>query len=239
MSKNQNKDQSVRINKYIANQGVASRREADRLIEAGRVKINNAKAELGDRVSPGDKVSVNNKRIDTIEVEAVYIAFNKPRGVVSTTAAEEKNNIVDYIDYPERIFPVGRLDKDSSGLILLTNDGSIVNRMMKSSEDKEKEYVVKVDKEITPEFTESMENGVYILNQTTKPAKLTQLNKYEFKLSITQGLNRQIRRMCEALGYNVVELERTRIMNVTLGNLKEGEWRYLTYKELQQLKSLL
>ena len=239
MSKNQNKDQSVRINKYRANQGVASRREADRLIEAGRVKINNAKAELGDRVSPGDKVSVNNKRIDTIEVEAVYIAFNKPRGVVSTTAAEEKNNIVDYIDYPERIFPVGRLDKDSSGLILLTNDGSIVNRMMKSSEDKEKEYVVKVDKEITPEFTESMENGVYILNQTTKPAKLTQLNKYEFKLSITQGLNRQIRRMCEALGYNVVELERTRIMNVTLGNLKEGEWRYLTYKELQQLKSLL
>ena len=239
MSKNQNKDQSVRINKYIANQGVASRREADRLIEAGRVKINNAKAELGDRVSPGDKVSVNNKRIDTIEVEAVYIAFNKPRGVVSTTAADEKNNIVDYIDYPERIFPVGRLDKDSSGLILLTNDGSIVNRMMKSSEDKEKEYVVKVDKEITPEFTESMENGVYILNQTTKPAKLTQLNKYEFKLSITQGLNRQIRRMCEALGYNVVELERTRIMNVTLGNLKEGEWRYLTYKELQQLKSLL
>ncbi len=231
--------EGIRINKYISDQGISSRREADKLIIAGKVKINNVNAELGDRVFPNDKVLVNGKRIDKIEIENVYIAFNKPVGIVSTSEKEEKNNIVDYINFPERIFPIGRLDKDSSGLILLTNDGDIVNKILRPSHNNEKEYRVKVNKPITDEFKEKMEEGVYILNQKTKPSKVTQINKFEFKLVITQGLNRQIRRMCEALGYEVKELERLRILNITLGNLKTGRWRYITPKELEQLNSLL
>lgn len=229
----------IRLNKFIASQGVCSRREADRLIEAGQVKINGKIATLGDRVSTEDEVVVNGKNISNYDINNVYLAFNKPRGIVCTSSRKEGLNIIDYINFSERIFPVGRLDKDSEGLILLTNDGSIVNKMMRSSQNKEKEYLVKVDKKITKEFKDKMESGVYILNQVTKPAKFVQVNEYEFKLTITQGLNRQIRRMCESLGYNVLELKRLRIMNISLGNLKTGEWRYIKTKELKQLLSLL
>ncbi len=234
-----NEDNLIRLNKFIASQGVCSRREADRLIEAGQVKINGKIATLGDRVSTDDEVVVNGKNISSKDIANIYLAFNKPRGIVCTSSRKEGLNIIDYINFPERIFPVGRLDKDSEGLILLTNDGSIVNKMMRSSQNKEKEYLVKVDKKITKEFKDKMESGVYILNQFTKPAKLVQVNENEFKLTITQGLNRQIRRMCESLGYNVLELKRLRIMNIDLGNLKTGEWRYIKIKELKQLLSLL
>lgn len=234
-----NEDNLIRLNKFIASQGVCSRREADRLIEAGQVKINGKIATLGDRVSTDDEVVVNGKNISSKDIANIYLAFNKPRGIVCTSSRKEGLNIIDYINFPERIFPIGRLDKDSEGLILLTNDGSIVNKMMRSSQNKEKEYLVKVDKKITKEFKDKMESGVYILNQFTKPAKLVQVNENEFKLTITQGLNRQIRRMCESLGYNVLELKRLRIMNIDLGNLKTGEWRYIKIKELKQLLSLL
>lgn len=234
-----NEDNLIRLNKFIASQGVCSRREADRLIETGQVKINGKIATLGDRVSTDDEVVVNGKNISSKDIANIYLAFNKPRGIVCTSSRKEGLNIIDYINFPERIFPVGRLDKDSEGLILLTNDGSIVNKMMRSSQNKEKEYLVKVDKKITKEFKDKMESGVYILNQFTKPAKLVQVNENEFKLTITQGLNRQIRRMCESLGYNVLELKRLRIMNIDLGNLKTGEWRYIKIKELKQLLSLL
>lgn len=234
-----NEDNLIRLNKFMASQGVCSRREADRLIETGQVKINGKIATLGDRVSTDDEVVVNGKNISSKDIANIYLAFNKPRGIVCTSSRKEGLNIIDYINFPERIFPVGRLDKDSEGLILLTNDGSIVNKMMRSSQNKEKEYLVKVDKKITKEFKDKMESGVYILNQFTKPAKLVQVNENEFKLTITQGLNRQIRRMCESLGYNVLELKRLRIMNIDLGNLKTGEWRYIKIKELKQLLSLL
>ncbi len=234
-----NEDNLVRLNKFMASQGVCSRREADRLIESGQVKINGKVATLGDRVAADDEVIVNGKNISNNDIENIYLAFNKPRGIVCTSSRKEGLNIIDYINYPKRIFPVGRLDKDSEGLILLTNDGAIVNKMMRSSQNKEKEYLVKVDKKITIEFKEKMESGVYILNQVTKPAKFVQVNENEFKLTITQGLNRQIRRMCESLGYNVLELKRLRIMNIDLGSLKTGEWRYIKAKELKQLLSLL
>ena len=232
-------DKLIRLNKFIASQGVCSRREADKLIETGQVKVNGKIAGLGDKISTNDEVIVNGKNISNNDIDNIYIAFNKPKGIVCTSSKKEGKNIIDYINYPERIFPVGRLDKDSEGLILLTNDGSIVNKMMRSSQNKEKEYLVKVDKKINPEFKEKMEPGVYILNQVTKPAKFIQVNENEFKLTITQGLNRQIRRMCESLGYNVIELKRLRIMNIDLGNLKTGEWRYIKKKELKQLLSLL
>ena len=232
-------DKLIRLNKFIASQGVCSRREADKLIETGQVKVNGKIAGLGDRISTNDEVIVNGKNISNNDIDNIYIAFNKPKGIVCTSSKKEGKNIIDYINYPERIFPVGRLDKDSEGLILLTNDGSIVNKMMRSSQNKEKEYLVKVDKKINSEFKEKMESGVYILNQVTKPAKFIQVNENEFKLTITQGLNRQIRRMCESLGYNVIELKRLRIMNIDLGNLKTGEWRYIKKKELKQWLSLL
>lgn len=231
--------EKVRINKYIADKGICSRREADDLIAAGLVSINGRKAQLGQKVRPNDKVKVKGKIISDIEVEDIYIAFNKPVGIVTTTAEEEKNNIIDYINFPERIFPVGRLDKDSEGLILLTNDGEIVNKMMKSSANKEKEYLVEVNKPYDHEFVQKMENGVHILGIETKPAIFKPVSNTQFKLTITQGLNRQIRRMCKALGYEVISLKRTRIMNITLGNLQPGEWREIGYKELEQLKSLL
>lgn len=231
--------EKVRINKYIADKGICSRREADDLIAAGLVSINGKKAQLGQKVRPNDKVKVKGKIISDIEVEDIYIAFNKPVGIVTTTAEEEKNNIIDYINFPERIFPVGRLDKDSEGLILLTNDGEIVNKMMKSSANKEKEYLVEVNKPYDHEFVQKMENGVYILGIETKPAIFKPVSNTQFKLTITQGLNRQIRRMCKALGYEVLSLKRIRIMNITLGNLQPGEWREIGYKELEQLKSLL
>ena len=240
-NENNNKEscETVRINKYIASQGICSRRQADKLIEDAKVKINGKTAVLGDVVGPNDEVKVNGKQLGQRDIPSVYIAFNKPKGIITTSAKDVHNNIIDYLDYPERIFAVGRLDKDSEGLIILTNDGDIVNKMMKSRSNKEKEYLVEVDKDITSEFQENMENGVRILNQKTKPAKFKYINKRQFRLTITQGLNRQIRRMCEALGYEVINLKRLRIMNIDLGNLKTGTWRYITHNELEQLKSLL
>lgn len=233
-----NEQQGIRINKYISESGFCSRREADRLLEAKEVMINNRCATLGDRVMPGDRVYVNHKLISK-EEELVYIALNKPVGITCTTDTSIKGNIIDYINYPKRIFHIGRLDKDSQGLILLTNHGDIVNKILRAGNNHEKEYIVTVDKPITKEFIESMSRGVAILDTVTKPCTVKREDKYVFRIILTQGLNRQIRRMCQALGYNVTKLKRIRIMNINLGSLPLGKWRYLSSKELHELNKLL
>ena len=220
----------MRLNKFISESGKASRRGADKLIEEGRVKINGRKAKIGDQVKPGDEVMVNGQRI-RLARNNVYLALNKPVGITCTTEKNVKGNIVDLVNHPLRVFNIGRLDKDSDGLILLTNDGDIVNKILRAENNHEKEYIVSVDKPITPEFVEKMSKGVRILGTKTLPCKVEQLSKYEFKIILTQGLNRQIRRMCEALGYEVYRLQRVRIMNIHLGNLPVGQWRDLTKKE--------
>ena len=232
----ENEDKSdVRLNRFLSDAGFCSRREADRLIEAGRVTVDGTKAELGTRVRPGQVVKVGSKVVRQND-RMVLIAFNKPRGIVCTTdRVREKNNIIDYIHYSERIYPIGRLDKDSEGLILLTNDGTIVNHILKASQYHEKEYIVRVNKKITDEFIQGMSKGVPILDTVTRPCKVEKIGKYTFSIILTQGLNRQIRRMCEALGYQVRELIRVRIMNIHLGRLKEGEYRKLTDAELNEL----
>ena len=217
----------MRLNKFISESGKASRRGADKLIEEGRVKINGRKAKIGDQVKPGDEVMVNGQRI-RLARNNVYLALNKPVGITCTTEKNVKGNIVDLVNHPLRVFNIGRLDKDSDGLILLTNDGDIVNEILRAENNHEKEYIVSVDKPITPEFVEKMSKGVRILGTKTLPCKVEQLSKYEFKIILTQGLNRQIRRMCEALGYEVYRLQRVRIMNIHLGNLPVGQWRDLT-----------
>jgi len=224
----------MRINKYISEAGKSSRRGADRLIEQGQVTINGKKAEIGSQVEPGDDVRVGGNLI-FVARNNVYIALNKPVGITSTTEKGVKGNIVDLVNHPFRVFHIGRLDKDSEGLILLTNDGDIVNEILRSENEHEKRYVVSVDRPISPEFIQHMSEGVDILDTTTLPAKVTQLSKYEFEIILTQGLNRQIRRMCEALGYNVYRLQRLQIMNIHLGNLPVGQWRYLSKKEKKQL----
>ena len=224
----------MRLNKFISESGKASRRGADKLIEEGRVKINGRKAKIGDQVKPGDEVMVNGQRI-RLARNNVYLALNKPVGITCTTEKNVKGNIVDLVNHPLRVFNIGRLDKDSDGLILLTNDGDIVNKILRSENNQEKEYIVSVDKPITPEFVEKMSKGVRILGTKTLPCKVEQLSKYEFKIILTQGLNRQIRRMCEALGYEVYRLQRVRIMNIHLGNLPVGQWRDLTKKEKTRL----
>lgn len=226
----------MRINKFISESGKASRRGADRLIEEGRVTINGKRATIGSRVQPGDDVRVNGEQL-YIARNNVYIALNKPVGITSTTEKGVKGNIVDLVNHPLRIFNIGRLDKDSEGLILMTNDGDIVNEILRAENKKEKEYIVSVDKPITPEFIKNMSEGVRILGQKTLPCKVTQLSKYDFNIILTQGLNRQIRRMCEVLGYEVYRLQRIRIMNIHLGNLPPGQWRDLTKKEKKQLFS--
>lgn len=227
-----------RLNKAIAETGYCSRREADKLIDERRVKVNGVTAELGVKVSEEDEISVNGKVI-TKEVEHVYLVFNKPVGIVCTTDTRvEKDNIIDYINYPERIFPIGRLDKPSEGLIFLTNDGDIVNKILRSRNNHEKEYIVTVHKKITSKFISDMSNGVPILDTITKKCKVKRIDDYTFNIVLTQGLNRQIRRMCDYLGYNVVTLQRIRIMNVKLGNLKIGQYRYLTKQELIELTNL-
>lgn len=224
----------MRLNKFISESGKASRRGADKLIEEGRVKINGRKAKIGDQVKPGDEVMVNGQRL-RLARNNVNIALNKPVGITCTTEKNVKGNIIDLVNHPLRIFNIGRLDKDSDGLILLTNDGDIVNEILRAENNHEKEYIVSVDKPITPEFIEKMSKGVRILGTKTLPCYVEQLSKYEFKIILTQGLNRQIRRMCEALGYEVYRLQRVRIMNIHLGNLPIGQWRDLTKKEKDRL----
>ena len=230
--------QGIRINKYLSEAGICSRREADRLLENGKITIGDRVATLGDRVTAGDQVYVDGKPVEHAQ-KRVLIAFNKPRGIVCTTAKNEGKNIVDFINYPTRIYPIGRLDKDSNGLILLTNDGEIVNKMMRAGNRHEKEYVVTVAQPITDAFVKKMSNGVRILDTVTRPCKVTPIGKYEFRIVLTQGLNRQIRRMCEACGYQVRTLKRVRIMNIELGNLKEGTWRDVTDSEWKQLQKLI
>ena len=224
----------MRINKFISEAGTASRRGADKLITEGRVTINGKRATIGSQVEPGDDVRVNGNQL-FVARNNVYIALNKPVGITSTTEKGVKGNIVDLVNHPFRVFHIGRLDKDSEGLILLTNDGDIVNEILRSENQHEKEYVVSVDRPITPEFLKQMSEGVKILDTITLPCKVEQLSKYDFKIILTQGLNRQIRRMCEELGYNVYRLQRIRIMNIQLDNLPVGQWRYLSKKEKAQL----
>ncbi|MBM7708342.1 pseudouridine synthase [Enterococcus lemanii] len=225
----------MRVNKFISEAGKASRRGADKLVEEGRVTINGKKAKIGSQVNPGDDVRVDGNQL-YVARNNVYIALNKPVGITSTTEKGVKGNIVDLVNHPFRVFHIGRLDKDSEGLILLTNDGDIVNEILRSENRHEKEYIVSVDRPITPDFLAKMAKGVKILGQTTLPCEVTQLSKYEFNIILTQGLNRQIRRMCEELGYNVVRLQRIRIMNIQLGNnLPVGQWRYLSKKEKSEL----
>ncbi len=231
-------NQGIRINKFIGESGFCSRREADRLLEAGEVRINNKVAKLGDRVLPNDTITVKGKVL-TKEEELVYIVLNKPIGITCTTDTSIKGNIVDYINYPKRIFHVGRLDKDSQGLMLMTNDGEIVNKILRARNNHEKEYIVTVDKPITDEFIKKMGSGVEILDTVTRDCFVKKEAKRTFRIILTQGLNRQIRRMCEALGYNVVKLQRIRIMNIKLGSLPLGHWRYVTPKELKELKHLI
>ncbi|MDC3050892.1 pseudouridine synthase [Bacteroidota bacterium] len=228
----------MRINKYLSQIGICSRREADKLIDSDRVKVNNEIAELGTKIKKGDKITIDNKEIiEPKKKKTILIAFNKPKGVVCTTnRSVEKNNIIDYINFPERIFPIGRLDKLSEGLIFLTNDGALVNKILRSRNNKEKEYLVEVDKIITINFIRQMSNGIPILNMITKKCKLIKVSTTTFKIILTQGLNRQIRRMCEFLGYKVVSLKRTRIMNIKL-DVETGKWRHLSSRELDSLNN--
>lgn len=229
---------SIRLNKYISDTGICSRREADKLIEAGKVQINGTVAALGTRVLENDIVTVNEKPLKAKE-KPVYIAFNKPVGITCTTDVSEKNNIVEYINHPKRIFPIGRLDNPSEGLIFLTNDGDIVNKILRAGNNHEKEYLVTVNKPITPDFIDRMSNGIPVLDTITQKCVVKKESTYIFKIILTQGLNRQIRRMCDHLDYNVVKLKRIRIMNVHLKDLKVGEWRDLTASELQEINKLI
>ncbi|MDQ0880765.1 23S rRNA pseudouridine(2604) synthase RluF [Peribacillus sp. V2I11] len=224
----------MRINKFISESGITSRRGADKWIAEGRVTINGTVAELGSQAEPGDDVRVDGKPIK-VEQQNVYIALNKPIGITSTTEKHIKGNIVDFVNHPLRIFHIGRLDKDSSGLILLTNDGDIVNEILRAENKHEKEYVVTVDKPLTASFIKDMSSGVEILDTKTLPCKVEQLTKYTFNITLMQGLNRQIRRMCSALGYEVRDLHRIRIMNIHLDGLAIGQWRDLTEDELTEL----
>lgn len=235
-NKNEIRDE-VRLNKYISETGFCSRREADKLIEQGRVKIDGLKATTGMKVSKGKSVFIDGKSLK-VENELVYIALNKPVGITCTTESKIKGNIVDFINHEKRIFPIGRLDKDSQGLIFMTNDGDIVNKILRAGNNHEKEYIVTVNKPITDEFIKGMSNGVPILGTVTKKCLVKKESKNSFRIILTQGLNRQIRRMCEYFGYEVKKLERIRIMNVSLGNLKIGSWRYLTKKELAEINRL-
>ena len=227
----------MRINKYLSQIGICSRREADKLVDSGRIKVNDEIAVLGTKIKEGDKISIDNKLIKPKKKKTILIAFNKPKGVVCTTNRMiEKNNIIDYINFPERIFPIGRLDKLSEGLILLTNDGSVVNKILRSRNNKEKEYLVEVDKKITMDFIRQMSNGIPILNTVTKNCKLVKVSSTTFKIILTQGLNRQIRRMCEFLGYKVISLKRIRIMNIKL-DVEIGKWRHLSSHELNSINN--
>ena len=228
----------MRINKFLSEAGIVSRRGADKWIEEGRITINGVKAELGRKVEPGDDVRADGAPVKH-EDPYVYIALNKPVGITSTTERHIKGNIVDFVNHPLRIFHIGRLDKDSHGLILLTNDGDIVNEILRAENEHEKEYIVKVEQPITQDFIQEMSEGVEILDTKTLPCKVEKLSNYVFKITLTQGLNRQIRRMCSALGYDIKSLQRVRIMNVSIDGLSVGQWRDLTKEELDGLFNML
>ena len=223
-------DEQVRLNKFIADCGVCSRRQADALIEEGRVSVNGEAAVMGQKVTSEDRICVDGKDIQD-DGKTIIMIFNKPAGLVCTTAEDEKNNVVKYINYSRRIYPVGRLDKDSQGLLILTNRGDLVNGIMRSRYNHEKEYIVTTYQALNDKFLEAMASGVPILDTVTKPCKIERLGKYRFKIIITQGLNRQIRRMCEHFGYEVRELKRVRILNIRLDDLPEGQWRMATKAE--------
>jgi 23S rRNA pseudouridine2604 synthase len=229
---------SVSLNKYLSSKGLCSRREADKWIEQGRVRINGEKAVKGNRVWPKDRVSLDGKEI-TIDVPTVYIMLNKPPGITCTTDLRDKSNIIDFINFNQRIFPIGRLDKNSSGLILLTNDGDIVNKILRKENRHEKEYIVTVDRPVTRSFLERMSRPIPMLGTKTLPCKVTQLKAKVFRIILIQGLNRQIRRMVEYCGYKVLSLKRVRIMDLKMGKLEPGEWRYLTPKEITLLTNKL
>lgn len=226
---------SINLNKFISSTGICSRREADRWIADGRVTINDQPTKLGNRVEDGDLVKIDGKPLQE-KPKTLYIALNKPVGIVSTTDAKERKNIVDFVGHTERLFPIGRLDKPSEGLIFLTNDGDIVNKILRAGNHHEKEYIVSVDRLITQQFLRKMSNGVPILGTITKKCKVEKINDRTFKIILVQGLNRQIRRMCEYLDYKVIKLKRIRIMNVKLGRLKIGEWRELTPDEMKMIE---
>ncbi|NGM85554.1 23S rRNA pseudouridine(2604) synthase RluF [Paenibacillus sp. 7124] len=228
----------MRINKFISETGYCSRREADKLVENGRVTINGERAVLGSQAEAGDEVRIDGKRLES-ESQTVYIALNKPVGITSTTEGHIKGNIVDFVGHHERIFPIGRLDKDSEGLILLTNDGDIVNKILRAEGRHEKEYIVTVDRPITPSFITGMSSGVKILGEKTLPCQVTRMAERVFRIILTEGKNRQIRRMCSAFGYEVRRLQRIRIMNIRLGNLPAGKWRDLTPAEKKELGEML
>ena len=228
----------TRINKYISETGFCSRREADKLIEQGRVTINGLKPEMGTKVNPEDSIEIDGKPLKAKQA-FIYLAFNKPVGITSTTDLKDKDNIIDFINHKERIFPIGRLDKPSEGLIFLTNDGDIVNKILRAGNNHEKEYVVMVDKTITSDFIHQMSNGVNILDTVTQKCFVEQTDSNKFRIILTQGLNRQIRRMCDVLGYKVYKLKRIRIMNITLDGIPSGKWRYLTTDEMNTINNLV
>ena len=231
-------EENTRLNKYLSEVGYCSRRKADALIEQGRVTVNGEVPEMGTKIQPDDEVRVNGELITPSKKANVYLAFNKPVGIVCTTNPKEKKNIVDFINYPSRIFPIGRLDKPSEGLILLTDDGDIVNKILRARNNHEKEYVVTVDRLINEDFIERMSNGIPILDTVTRKCEVEQISKFVFRIVLTQGLNRQIRRMCEYLGFNVVKLKRVRIMNIKL-DVPIGNYRHLTEQELTVLQKLV
>ena len=232
-------EQKIRLNKYLSEIGYCSRRAGDKLIESGRVFINNEVASLGQKINISDEIKIDDKLVEVKTKRKIYLALNKPIGIVCTTDTRvEKDNIIDFINYPERIFPIGRLDKPSSGLILLTNDGDIVNKILRTEHNHEKEYIVKVDKPLSQTIIDRMSKGVPILDTITKECVIKKLSSNEFKIILTQGLNRQIRRMCEYFNYKVVSLNRTRIMNIKL-DLPLGEYRELTNMEISSLKTII
>lgn len=231
-------EQLVRINKFLSETGFCSRREADKLIEQGRVTINGVVPEMGTKISSNDEVRVNGKLVRENRKKRIYLAFNKPAGIECTTNQDVRDNIVDYINYHERIFPIGRLDKASEGLIFMTNDGDIVNKILRARNNHEKEYIVTVNRPITDRFIERMANGIPILDTVTRKCKVEQVSKFVFRIILTQGLNRQIRRMCEYLDYEVTALKRTRIINISL-DVPLGRFRELTDKEIEELNQLI
>jgi pseudouridine synthase len=230
-------EELIRLNKFLSDSGICSRREADRLIEAGKINVDGTAAVIGQKITLSQVITYKGKHIMNSS-PLVLIAVNKPRGIVCTTAKEEKDNIVDFVSYNERIYPIGRLDKDSEGLILMTNKGEIVNKILRAGNTHDKEYVVKVNKNITKDFISEMSKGVPILDTITRPCIVEKISEKELKIILTQGLNRQIRRMCECLGYKVLSLKRIRIMNISLGNLKIGTYRKLSGGEISELIEL-
>lgn len=230
---------STRLNKYLVEAGVCSRREADRLIEAGKITINGRKAVMGEKVEGTEEIIVDGKKVEPPKAERVYLAYNKPVGIICTSDPSAKDNIIEAVGYPERLFHIGRLDVASSGLILLTNDGAIVNKILRAAGKHEKEYIVTVDKRVTPDFIQKMRKGVQLEDGKTLPARVEQIGFDTFSIILVEGRNRQIRRMCDALGFTVTSLERVRIMNIHLGELNVGEWRHLTDIEEKELLETL